>query len=141
MMHNSQSHISQSLPDDVKRHADICLVLEGTYPYVKGGVSSWTHDLIRNQKDTSFHIVCLLPGTEVPKVIFDVPDNVVSVTNVFLGQFKKKRGKPIGNLMQQMQPILSKILHNQADRADFHNLIQILKPVQNRVGGDYLRQY
>ena len=137
-MNNSSQRISQHLPDDVKRHADVCLVLEGTYPYVKGGVSSWTHDLIRNQRDTTFHIICLMPGTEAPKVIFEVPDNVISVTNVFLGQFKKKSGKPIGNLMQKMQPVLSRILHNQADRADFHTLIQILKPVQNRVGGDYL---
>jgi polysaccharide biosynthesis protein PelF len=137
-MNNTHKSISQKLPDDVKRHADVCLVLEGTYPYVRGGVSSWTHDMIRTQRDTSFHIICLLPGTEAPKVLFEVPDNVVSVSNVFLGQFDRKYGKPIGNLMQKMQPILSKILHNQADKADFHNLIQILKPVQNRVGGDYL---
>ena len=25
--------------------ADVCLVLEGTYPYVSGGVSAWVHDL------------------------------------------------------------------------------------------------
>ena len=24
--------------------ADVCLVLEGTYPYVSGGVSSWVHE-------------------------------------------------------------------------------------------------
>ena len=40
--------------------ADICLILEGTYPYVAGGVSSWTHDLIRAQPDLSFHLLTLL---------------------------------------------------------------------------------
>ena len=30
--------------------ADVCLVLEGTYPYVKGGVSTWVHDLIGDLK-------------------------------------------------------------------------------------------
>ena len=28
--------------------ADVCLVVEGTYPYVAGGVSSWLHALITN---------------------------------------------------------------------------------------------
>ena len=27
--------------------ADVCLILEGTYPFVLGGVSSWVHDLIK----------------------------------------------------------------------------------------------
>ena len=26
--------------------ADICLILEGTYPYVTGGVSGWAHGLM-----------------------------------------------------------------------------------------------
>jgi len=28
-------------------HADICLLLEGTYPYVRGGVSSWVKQIIQ----------------------------------------------------------------------------------------------
>ena len=27
--------------------ADICLLLEGTFPYVSGGVSSWVNQIIR----------------------------------------------------------------------------------------------
>ena len=26
---------------------DVCIIVEGSYPYVAGGVSSWVHDLIR----------------------------------------------------------------------------------------------
>ena len=25
---------------------DVCLILEGTYPYIVGGVSNWTHALL-----------------------------------------------------------------------------------------------
>ena len=28
------------------KEADICLILEGTYPFVQGGVSNWVHELI-----------------------------------------------------------------------------------------------
>jgi len=32
----------------------VCLVLEGTYPYVAGGVSSWVHGILTNLPDVSF---------------------------------------------------------------------------------------
>lgn len=31
----------------------ICLVLEGCYPYVHGGVSTWMHSYITAMKNTS----------------------------------------------------------------------------------------
>lgn len=37
--------------------ADVCLVLEGTYPYVSGGVSSWVHELITSLPEVSFALV------------------------------------------------------------------------------------
>ena len=40
--------------------ADVCLLLEGTYPYVSGGVSTWVDDLIRAQPHLTFHCVALL---------------------------------------------------------------------------------
>jgi glycosyltransferase involved in cell wall biosynthesis len=36
---------------------EICLLVEGTYPYVAGGVSSWIHDLIRGLGDRTFAVV------------------------------------------------------------------------------------
>ena len=32
---------------------DVCLIVEGAYPYVSGGVSSWVHGLIRRQPDAA----------------------------------------------------------------------------------------
>jgi polysaccharide biosynthesis protein PelF len=41
------------------RPADAALLLEGTYPFVRGGVSSWVHRLIEALPDTSFSVVFL----------------------------------------------------------------------------------
>ena len=35
---------------------DVCLVVEGSYPYVTGGVSSWTHALLEDLPDVSFTV-------------------------------------------------------------------------------------
>lgn len=53
--------------------ADICLILEGTYPYVTGGVAQWTHDLIHSQPDVSFTLVCILPRESVRKHVMRFP--------------------------------------------------------------------
>jgi glycosyltransferase involved in cell wall biosynthesis len=66
------------------READVCLVLEGTYPYVTGGVSNWAHDLIRAQRHLTFHLLALVPpGPESP-MRFELPENVIGVTRVEL---------------------------------------------------------
>ncbi|WP_261887424.1 DUF3492 domain-containing protein [Vibrio aerogenes] len=39
--------------------ADVILVLEGTYPYVRGGVSSWVHQLIHGLPSVTFELVFL----------------------------------------------------------------------------------
>ena len=54
---------------------DVCLILEGTYPYVVGGVSKWTHALVKNLSEIEFSIVHLHSGEE-RKIKFEVPEYV-----------------------------------------------------------------
>jgi glycosyltransferase involved in cell wall biosynthesis len=66
--------------------ADVCLIVEGAYPYVAGGVSSWLHDLIRAHEDLTFHVVAL-SADEKPKALrFSLPPNVVGLTQLSLQQ-------------------------------------------------------
>lgn len=43
----------------MKQTADICLLLEGTYPFVRGGVSAWLHQLVLNLSELTFALVFL----------------------------------------------------------------------------------
>ncbi|MGH8854668.1 MAG: GT4 family glycosyltransferase PelF, partial [Telluria sp.] len=64
----------------------VTLILEGTYPYVRGGVSSWVHDLIIGLPDISFALVYL--GAEKPDVEpqpqYQIPPNVRAMYRHFL---------------------------------------------------------
>jgi len=64
--------------------ADVCLVSEGTYPYVKGGVSTWVHDLIQSLPDLRFALVHIGPerGT-YDRRLYTLPANVVSLTDLY----------------------------------------------------------
>lgn len=63
---------------------DVCLVLEGTYPYVKGGVSTWVHDLIVSLPELRFALVHVGPerGTYTRR-LYSVPANVVTFSDLY----------------------------------------------------------
>ncbi|MBF0239058.1 MAG: GT4 family glycosyltransferase PelF [SAR324 cluster bacterium] len=64
--------------------ADICLILEGTYPYVPGGVSSWVHSLINGLNEFTYSIVLLLPDKQERKPKYPIPANVTGIHEVYL---------------------------------------------------------
>jgi len=66
--------------------ADICLVVEGSYPYVTGGVSSWLQWLVENLEERSFAVVALVAeDKDEEERRYRFPGNVVSYQefNVF----------------------------------------------------------
>ena len=65
--------------------ADVALLLEGTFPYVSGGVSSWVNQIIRAFPDIRFAIVFLGSRRSdygAPK--YAIPANVVHLETHFL---------------------------------------------------------
>jgi glycosyltransferase involved in cell wall biosynthesis len=74
-------------PGDPQRktaEADVCLVLEGTYPYVKGGVSTWVHDLIGGLPELCFALVHIGPERRARlRRQYALPPNVVSLSDLY----------------------------------------------------------
>src|SRR5256885_644806 len=35
---------------------DVCMIVEGTYPYVPGGVSAWVHDIVGGHPELRFSV-------------------------------------------------------------------------------------
>lgn len=68
-----------------QQEADICLISEGAYPYIFGGVSAWTHDLIGSLKEYTFHVMTLMPESAQLEPRYVMPKNVIGHT-VFLVQ-------------------------------------------------------
>ncbi len=60
------------------KHVDIMLFGEGTYPYIRGGVSSWIHQLINGMPDLTFGIVFLgASRSDYGDVLYALPDNLI----------------------------------------------------------------
>lgn len=95
--------------------ADICLLLEGTFPYVSGGVSSWVNQIIRGFPE--FRFACCFIGSRAEdygEMKYTLPDNVVHLEVHYLHQ-------PAGEL--EKKPLRGDAaLFKKVDR--FHDLIR-----------------
>jgi polysaccharide biosynthesis protein PelF len=67
---------------------DVCLILEGTYPYKTGGVTTWIQTLVRGLPGITFSVAHLYYGEkpDVPKV--GIPSNVESVALISLNEME-----------------------------------------------------
>ena len=112
--------------------ADVCLVLEGTYPYVTGGVSNWAHDLIRAQSHLSFHLVALVPpGPEGP-LRFELPANVIGLTRVELQALPAGSApKNLDQLLRSLEDPLDRLMSKGGTLADVTAVLDAI----TRAGG------
>jgi len=63
----------------------VCLILEGCYPYVRGGVSTWTDSYIRAFPDYEFILWTVVADRKSSGVFkYQLPENVTAVHEVFL---------------------------------------------------------
>ena len=70
----------------------ICLILEGSYPYTHGGVSSWMHNYIQQMPETEFVLwVIGAYHKDQGKFFVQPPENVVEIHEVFLDDALKVR--------------------------------------------------
>jgi len=71
--------------------SDVCLILEGTYPYVTGGVSTCVYQLIKNTPQINYSIVYIGAGDEQFKEYrYPVPDNVKLIKEISLFDYDIK---------------------------------------------------
>ena len=72
----------------------ICLVLEGCYPYVHGGVSTWMHSYITAMPEHEFVLwVIGAHAADRGKFVYELPGNVVEVHEVFLDDALRLSGE------------------------------------------------
>lgn len=75
--------------------ADIVLLLEGTYPFIRGGVSSWVHQIIQGFPEHRFAAVFLgsEPGAYAG-LRYDLPKNLVHLEVHYLHDRDRDRHRP-----------------------------------------------
>ncbi|KNH16365.1 glycosyl transferase family 1 [Arthrobacter sp. ZBG10] len=69
----------------VYEDVDVAIVMESTYPFLKGGVSAVVHDIVTHNPDLSYGIIHITWDSDAPLTdLYGMPSNVRWVRTVFL---------------------------------------------------------
>jgi glycosyltransferase involved in cell wall biosynthesis len=83
--------------EPITDESDVCIIVEGCYPYISGGVSAWIDWLMKSQPGTSFSVVALWPRPMTMQSRYAPPPNMIGLDHLYLQQFGSHpttRGKP-----------------------------------------------
>ena len=109
---------------------DVCLILEGTYPYVSGGVSSWVHELINEQSHLNFCLVCLMPPDADKTYRYKLPDNVCKKIDVTLQMpikgYQERDQKKIKRIQKKLREPLEQLHSTSTSLQALQDLLEIV---------------
>ena len=124
----------------------ICIVAEGCYPYVVGGVSSWIHSMIQTWPREEFILVAIVADRSISgQFKYELPANLTAVYEVYLDdkdwgrrKHSKRRTKLHAKEYRALQSILS---GRDVDWDTVFHMFQKKKLSMDDLlmGGDFLR--
>ena len=97
----------------------ICLVVEGAYPYVRGGMSSWVQQLMLHMPDTEFIIQSIASDrASSAEFKYEIPENCLEIQEVYLmddDYVDNKQQKKLRMTAEEYDAFESLIFGDQAD--------------------------
>ncbi|MBR1123209.1 GT4 family glycosyltransferase PelF [Bradyrhizobium lablabi] len=84
MLPSPSEHQADTKQAIAERTADVCLIVEGGYPYTLGGVASWSDALMRASPNLTFHVIAISISSQPRRRSFVLPNNVLGVTDILL---------------------------------------------------------
>ncbi len=107
----------------------ICIVAEGCYPYVVGGVSGWIHSMIKAFPNLEFCVLAIISNrSQSGKFLYELPENLTEVYEVYLDDFdwgnKRKYGKRTQLNEKQYSALRSIILNQKVDWNTLFDMFQ-----------------
>lgn len=106
----------------------ICLLVEGSYPYIVGGVSSWIQMLITGMPEHEFIIYSIGPEEKFRgKFKYKVPDNVIEIKEIFLDSILKLDNRRDNYRLNENEKLLIMDLLNGQKQIDLHSLLNLFR--------------
>lgn len=107
----------------------ICIVAEGCYPYVVGGVSGWIHNLIKQFPNVEFIVLSIIANRSISKkFVYELPENVSQLYELYLDDYewnqKRKKIKKAKLNKKEYAALRSLILNQQVQWESLFELFQ-----------------
>ena len=98
----------------------VCIVAEGCYPYVVGGVSGWINSMIQSFPNIEFIVLAIVANRSMRgKFVYQLPENVTQVYELYLDDCdwdeQKKTKHKIKLDKKEYEEMLKMVLNQKAD--------------------------
>ena len=100
----------------------VCIVAEGCYPYVVGGVSGWINSMIKAFPNIEFILLAIVANRSVRgKFVYELPENLTQVYEVYLEDFdwaeggKRRHGRKLKLSQEEYDQMQKLVLNQDAD--------------------------
>ncbi len=116
-----------------RAEADVCLIVEGCYPFVSGGVSTWLDWLMRTQPSLTFHVVAIVPD-EAPRTSrYAPPSNLLSLERLVLHPQVRARSRKDPASLPDSTELANAMLSLLKPQGGFDALARLIRVI--RAGG------
>lgn len=122
----------------------VCIVVEGAYPYVNGGVSSWLQQMLLSMPEIEFVVQVITAGTEGKREFkYKIPDNVTAIQEMHLLEddiVTTKKNKKLKMTQNEHNAFESLIFGNDVDWKTIFSFFQNKEVSLNSIfgGEDFL---
>ena len=81
----------------------VCIVAEGCYPYVVGGVSGWINSMIQSFPNVEFILLTIVADRSFRgRFVYELPENLTQVYEIYLEDFEWVEGKKTERFQRNM---------------------------------------
>jgi glycosyltransferase involved in cell wall biosynthesis len=118
----------------------ICLIAEGSYPYITGGVSSWIHSIVNQMPEHEFVIFAIgASRSQAGQFKYKLPGNVTEVKEMFLDSYLEEEGKWGKRFrLSDLQKQSVQALLGEKTSLDWDGLFEMLRSHKFRNAADFL---
>ena len=99
----------------------VCIVAEGCYPYVVGGVSGWINSMIKSFPNVEFILLAIVANRSLRgKFVYELPENLTQVYEVYLDDCEWEGGGKKSGKKDQTHYYKKRIQKRMSDSAGPH---------------------
>ena len=106
----------------------VCLICEGSYPFVPGGVSSWVQMICTQFSDVEFVIWAIATTREeMSEYAYPIPENVKEIRTLYLGEATFKKSGQKVRLTRKEKEALKGLMGASVDAIDWVGVLDLAK--------------
>lgn len=112
----------------------VCLICEGSYPYVAGGVAGWVQMLCKNFQEVEFVIWSIATTREeMSEYKYELPENVKEVRTIYLGDDTFQSHYKKVSLNAEETEVLRNLVTSGTEEIEWKKTLEFIKKYKNRL--------